>query len=352
MMINQTHKSLLVVFILGVVLFGLAACSPVTPEEETLVPENTQPATEIVEESPPVPTPTSTLEPPAVMLLFGEGADAEKVDRLQAVLADLAAESSLEMRSQEGLTGESLPANVQVVVAVALDLDPAALAGANPGVRFVFVDQDNAAPGENLSVIGEPTLDQQRQSFMAGYLAALVSSDYKVAGLIPADHSLSPVMREAFIVGVEFFCGVCNPLYPPFQNFPQLEQLPGEAAVDGFQPVVDTLVINGVEILYLQGSLASQELLTYLAEQNIQIVSDETPGSLRSNWVGSVLSDPVPALVDLWPGLLQGTGGVQVPSSIRLTDTESGLLSEGRRRMFEEMAEKLDAGLVSPESNP
>ena len=348
----KKSQHIIAVFFVILTLLGLTACSPETPDPVTPLPEETEAATQSVEETVSSPSPTPTPELPVVLLVVGETAEAWSVDRLQAILGELVTDSSLGLVLQEGLTGASLPQNARVVVGVNLEVDPVGLAASNPGTSFVFVDQVGAVPGTNLSVIGDPTIDQQRQSFMAGYLAALVSSDYKVAGLIPSDHSLTAVMTDAFVVGVEFFCGVCNPLYPPYQNFPQWELLPIESAADGFQPVVDTLAINGVEVLYLQGHLTSPELLTYLADKSIKVVSDEAPDTLRNNWVGTVVTDPGPALIEIWPDLLAGSGGAQIPSAIALMDTDAGLISEGRLRLFEEMADELEAGLVSPETTP
>ena len=56
--------------------------------------------------------------------------------------------------------------------------------------------------------------------------------------------------------------------------------------------------------------------------------------------------------MQLWPDLMAGMGGAQIPSAIALKDTEAGNISEGRLRMFEEMAEALEAGLVSPQTTP
>ena len=351
-MTNKKPQHILAVFFVILTLLGMAACSPETSTQVTPLPGETDIATQSMEETEPSLTSTPTPDLPVVLLIAGENADAWTVDRLQAILGELVADSSLDLVVQEGLSGESLPQNAQIVVGVNIDGDPAGLAASNQGVNFVFIDQPDAVPGTNLSEIGDPTIDQQNQSFMAGYLAAVVSSDYKVAGLIPSDHSLSGVMTDAFVIGVEFFCGACNPLYPPFQNFPQWELLPVESAVDGFQPVVDTFVINGVEVLYVEGHLISPELLTYLADKNIKVVSDRSPDTVRNNWVGTVTTDPGPALIAIWPDLLAGTGGAQLPSAVGLTDTDAGLISEGRLRLFEEMADELEAGLVSPETAP
>jgi len=351
-MTKKRQLSLPIISLLFLFLLGMAACAPATPDGESPNPEETKASAPTAVETVPSPSPTPSPELPVAVLVFGESADPWTVERLQVVLEELTAESSLGLVVQEGFSGESLAPNVRVLVGLNVDFDPVGLAGANPGVSFVFVDQAGLAPIGNLSVIGDPTLTQQRQSFMAGYLAALISSDYKVAGLIPADQPLTAIMTDAFVIGAEFFCGVCNPLYPPFQNFPQWELLPVEYAADGFQPVVDTLVVNGVEVLYVQGQLASPEMLTYLSNNNLKVVGDESPDMLRNNWVGTVRTDPGPALIELWPGLLEGAAGVQVPFAIILTDTGAGLVSEGRNHLFEEMADKLEAELVSPEINP
>jgi hypothetical protein len=351
----MTIKKLQYLFVLTfllMALLGMAGCSHETPTGETPPTAETEAATQIAEETEPSPSPTPSPQQPVVMLAYGENADPWTVDRLQAILEELAAESSLGLVTQEGLSEASLPPEVQVLVGIGLGVDPGGLVGANPEVSFAFVDQAGVAPGGNLSVIGDPTIDQQHQSFMSGYLAALVSSDYKLAGLIPAEQPLTAVMTDAFVIGAEFFCGVCNPLYPPYQNFPQWELLSIETAENGFQAAVDTLILNGVEVLYVQGQLASPEMLTYLSDNSVKVVGDTAPDTIRNNWVGTVTPDPGPPLIDLWPDLLAGVGGVQHPSAITLRDTGAGLISEGRLRLFEEMADKLEAGLVSPEAAP
>jgi hypothetical protein len=155
-------------------------------------------------------------------------------------------------------------------------------------------------------------------------------------------------MIDAFVVGAEFFCGVCNPLYPPYENYPQWERLSPENAAEGFQPAVDALIIKGVEVLYIQNELATPEMLTYLADKAVKIVGDGAPDAVRNNWLGTVTTDPGPALIELWPDLLAGTGGAQLPSVMTLTDKDAGLVSEGRLRMFDEMANALETGMVAP----
>jgi hypothetical protein len=111
--------------------------------------------------------------------------------------------------------------------------------------------------------------------------------------------------------------------------------------------VVNSLDNKGVEIVYVHGELVSPDLLGILEELGMKVLSDQPPDVVRGNWVGTLTIDPVPALEDLWPGLIAGGPGVSIPAAITLTDTEMGLVSEGRFRLFEEMAADLQAGLVS-----
>jgi hypothetical protein len=351
-MVKRKVSILLVVILSFLSVLGMVACSPDTPSEELPPTVETSDATAGLKETEVLPSPSPLPEMSVVVLAVGEGAHPWTVERVQAVVEDLASQSNLALVVEEALVVESLGPDVKILVGVTLADDTTALAALNPNIAFVFVDQEGATPGGNQNLIGDPVYDQQRQSFLAGYLAALVSSDYKVAALIPSDQNLSTLMAEAFSVGVEFYCGICRPVTPPFQNFPQREFLPTENATDGYQPVINALIENGVEILYLQNQLASPEILTYLNEKDVKIVGDQPIDILRGNWVGTVLRDPGPALIELWPSLLLNGSGVQIPSAITVTDTEAGLISTGKMRFIGEIVEELEAGLISLEPKP
>lgn len=332
------------------ILISILGCAPEDPIATQQPSEVAEAPTEVAQELTATQTPTIPEATPQVMLLVGQEADPFTISQVQSTLEELVSTGGQNLLIVESISSPEMQDSVELVVSIGSDVDITNLATGSPQIHFIAIDQPGVSPLENLSIIGDPELDQKNQSFMAGYLAALVSTDYKVGALIPADSDQSDRMLDAFIIGTRFFCGICRPLYPPFNTFPHWDFLSIENNSAGFQPVIDVLVSYGVEVIYLQGKLLSPEILTYLSDLGVKVVSDQSPETLRNNWVGTVAADPSPALALLWSDLMAGSSGVRKSSSITLIDTESGLLSEGRRRVFDEMVADLEAGLVYPQS--
>ena len=340
---TQLRKFQFLIILLIVFASLLSACGPKT----------TVPGTEISETSVPLETQTPstpTLDAPAVILVISPDANPTTAAQLQATLETLAAESSLSLTVVNGLTPDQLTENIKVVVGLGAGTDLAALALAAPAVQFIAIDQPSAAPGANLSVIGDPLVEEERQSFMGGYLAALVTSDYKVAGLIPADIPLTAEAQNAFMTGARFYCGLCKSLYPPYNAYPQVLTLPVGSDAAAIQNAVGTLDELGIEVVYVHAALVTPELLNLLADYGIEAVGGASPDMARNNWVGTVAVDPTPALASIWGDVMAGNGGRQMPGSIVLLDLESGLLSEGRMILFEEIKLDLENDLVLPET--
>jgi hypothetical protein len=339
------------IFYIGIILLsGLAACNPSIPTE-TALPEISLTASpeENATETPPTLTPTQTEE--AVILMTSPNTDPLIVSRVRESLEILAADSGFKLAVQEGSSVEMMT-NTPVVVTLGEDIDVNNLAASYPEVSFVAIDNTGAAPSANLSVIGDSLTDQKRRAFMAGYLAALLSEDYKVAALAPSDSDVTEAVLESFVVGVRFFCGICQTKYPPYQSFPQWETLPANGSAETFQPVLDSFTNIGVEIFYVHGDLLSPQLLTAIADSGTLVIGDQHPDTIRNNYAGTILSDPVPMLEVIWADVLDGNSGQQIAGSIVLVDRNPDLISDGRYQFFLEMADDLQAGLIYPEAVP
>lgn len=338
-------------FLSVLLIAGLIACKPGETiatdviEETTTVPELTQDATD-------TPTTTPLLEEPAVLLIVSGSADPYAAAQVQMALETLAPESELALVIRESLAEELITPNIRVVVGVGEGVDLTQTAANNPETVFVGIDQPGVSPTENLSVIGDPSVDLQQQTFMAGYLAALMTSDYKVAVLAPSDSDDTDKIINTFVIGARFFCGNCQPKHPPYHAFPQWEMIASGDAADGYQHAIDSLLAKGVEVIYVHHTVASRELLTALEDAGVKVIGDQSPDFPRSNWAGTVTLDPSAALITLWPDLLSGSAGVQVPGAVALTDRDLGLVSDGRYRLFAEMVADLQSGLVLTEFVP
>jgi len=342
-MYKHIRKSQVIIVLLIVLASLLSACGPETAVTQTAISETSAP---FETQTPPTPT----LSAPTVLLVISPDADPVTALQLQTTVETLAVESSLSLTVINSLTTDLLTENVKIVVGLGTGADLAALALTAPAIQFVAIDQPNAVPSTNLSVIGDPLVEEERQTFMGGYLAALVSSDYKVAGLIPSDIPLTTEAQNAYMTGARFYCGLCKSLYPPYNIYPQVFTMPVSNDSTVIQTAVANLVALEAEVVYVHGQLIAPELLNLLTDRGILIVGGESPDMARNNWVGTVAVDPSPALTRIWGDVVAGTGGQQVPGSIVLLDLESGLLSDGRRIMFDEMKTDLEENLVLPET--
>lgn len=334
-----------------VLILALAACTPGVTETEEPVsePEIEIPATETpdVQE-----TPLAPVGPPTVLFVSGDDFDRSIFSELESLLETLTADSELQLVVLEAITPEVITPEVQVVIGTGTNLDMNGLAVSFPDVKFLAIGDPDANVADNLSLIGDPANDMRQQAFMAGYLSALISFDYKIAALLPSDNPAQTLLGESFIVGGRFYCGICQPLYPPYNAFPQWHGLGSESAEEGFRPALNNFNNMGVDVVYVHSELATEDLLNYLNELGINVISNQPPDIVRNNWVGTVALDPVPALQELWPDLIAGNPGVRVPAVIRLQDIEMGLIPTGRLRFFDQVAAELQAGMISFEIVP
>jgi len=339
-------------FFCSIILLGFTtACEPEINETFEPILTTTEPV-QVEEEISTTVAPMATEDLSGVLLVASPESDPNSVSQIQSALSMLLVEGESVLLLQESLSPDMITLNVKVVIGVGPNLNLSDIAASKPDVSFVAVEDPTAIPASNLSVIGDPIFERQSQAFLAGYLSALISEDYKVAALIPEDIESMDVLIESYMIGAEFFCGVCNPLHPPYNDFPYWQTLSIEDSSSGFEPVIDSLVNYGVEVIFIPKVLTSSELLSYVASLGMKVISDGYPDLARNNWVGTVTLDLGAALVDLWPSLITNPEGVQIPGAIILTNTDAGLVSEGRRRLFDEMAADLQAGLVSPRTVP
>jgi len=347
---NYRYRIIGLLFVVTAILSILAACESATltetdPPGSSLTPSPIESLTE----PPPVVTPTQTKA--TVILLTTPDADPFVVSQVKDSLEKLTDESGLELVIRED-TSIELSNNVSAVVAVGESIDLYNFAASYPGVSFVAVNNANAVPSDNVSVIGDPVVDQQHRSFIAGYLAALISEDYKVAALAPAGMESTEETLESFVIGMRFFCGICQTKYPPYQTYPQWETFPVGSSAETFQLILDNFENMGVEVIFIHSDLISPQIMTLISDLNMKVVGDRRPDTIRNNYAGTIISDPTPALESIWRDILDGNNGFMKPASIVLVDRNPDIVSEGRYRLFSEMVEDLQSGLVYPEAVP
>jgi hypothetical protein len=247
--------------------------------------------------------------------------------------------------------------NVRIVVAIPPATGIEALAESAPETQFLAFGFEGVQPAPNLSVITSAAGRPDQLGFLAGYLAAVITEDWRVGVVSEASTAGGKAASLGFRHGMTYFCGLCLPVYPPFPNrgYPVQVDLPEEGGADDWQAAVDALTTWQVGTVFVYPGVADEQLLAKLAGADINqiLAGPPTAGVGREHWVASIGSqDPLQALPDLWGKLLSGEGGQEVVLPLGFTGTNPDLLSPGRQRLVETMLADLLAGFIDTGVDP
>jgi hypothetical protein len=257
---------------------------------------------------------------------------------VEALLKD--ASAGLEVTTVAAASPGDLTAGVKLVVLLEQPQNLEQLLSAAPQAQFVLISAvDVTAQAANLSVI---RVRPENQAFLAGYIAELVTSDWRAAGLLP-DETLS----EAFLAGGRYWCGRCTPIYPPLVIFPLTGVLPAGSGAGEWQAAFDALQQKVVEVVYLSPEASSSDLINNIAGQKIKIVGSlPPPVEASAQWVATVQVDELTSLREMLPNLLAGQGGQRVNAALVVSSVNGHILTTGRMRLVEETRKALEQGLL------
>jgi hypothetical protein len=284
---------------------------------------------------------------PRAILVVPPGANVELAEQLEETLAELAASQDLEFEVQPSISSDDLIADVQLVFAMSPDPGLADLAASAPDTQFVSIAIPGLQPSSNLTVIDAQGASQDQQGFLAGYLAALITPEWRVGAITVSDTPAGLSARQGFLNGVVFFCGLCRQTYPPFYTYPMYVELPGSASPVEWQTSADVLIDKAVQTVYVAPDAGDEELLDYLAKAGIKIIgSRPPPDTLDEQWVATIQPDTSAALRQAWQDLVSGNPSPNLTAALYLSDINPDLLSPGRQRLAEELMAEMQTGTI------
>ena len=328
-----------------------AACSGLS---STTAPNLTPtvPATDTAEPT-PEPTITPTPLPPLAVLLAPEGSDTELANAWQTTLHDQVTAAGLRWQVRQRLNPEDLTSDLQLVIALPPDPGIAALAAAAPQTQFLAVEMPGVQAGGNLTTIGASGAQPDQQGFLAGYIAAMITPEWRVGVISVSDTIEGRSARTGFLNGAVYYCGLCNPNYAPFYEYPLYIELPSTATSAEWQAVSDYMIDHYVQTIYIYPGAGDEDMLNYLAQAGIEIISSGVPSeTLRPNWVASLNTDVLELVQMLIPELLQGNGGQNLPLPIAITQVNPELLSSGKEALANTILQDLQDGYIDPGVDP
>ncbi|HSV85312.1 MAG TPA: hypothetical protein VLH85_01980 [Levilinea sp.] len=327
------------------ILFSLffSACTPPpgAAQRETPVPEVTQ----VVQTPQPVDTPTPEPETDRLVLVMGQPRS-----QVEEQLRDLAHQNEMELEVLSEIQALDIQPHWKVIVLLPAPGNLGELTAAAPGVQFVTSSDADLPASPNLSVIH---IRPEHAAFAAGYIGAVITPDWRIAGLLPADTAMGDRLGEAFRNGVNFYCGLCRSIYPPFVRWPLISMLPAGSEDSAWLAAVAELEPSIVHGMYLDERAGSIQLVEGLAAKNIILFGGETPpANILPRWAVTIRPELSSALAEIMPGVITGSGGQVVNAGLELVDINASLLSPGRQRLVEVMLDNLSAGYIEPFTIP
>jgi hypothetical protein len=282
-----------------------------------------------------------------VILIAPPGADADLVSELTDTFTELVASASLDFEVRPTLSQEDLSTSLRLVIALPPDPGLAALAGAAPQIQFLGISIPGLEAAHNLSVISSEGISPDRIGFLAGYLTAVVTPEWRVGALTTNDTADGIAHRQGFLNGAVFFCGLCQQTYPPFNSYPLYVEASSITAPQEWLSFGSILVDQAVQSAYLAPGSDHEALLEYLAEAGINLVGViPPPPGLEDQWIATISGDITSIIHAIWPDLIAGQGGVSLAAPLSATHINPHLFSPGRQRLIENLISELANGYI------
>ncbi len=187
------------------------------------------------------------------------------------------------------------------------------------------------------------------QIFIAGYLAALITDDWRVGGLLPDLEYYNTSASTVFKNGVLYLCGRCIPVYGPIVTFPVTATLSAPEDNERTMQALGEITTNRLNSLFIPGDYLYNDLVILLRQNGISIFSDFIPQSGMEDWVDYSITNN---LVDILIGMIDNPefgdtsqNTISVEYEIK---SHSGDIPDGRLTYLQEMVGKVQSGLVSP----
>jgi hypothetical protein len=312
--------------------------------------------------------PTMTDEAPATALQAPTSTVTSTPDAVVFVKSEAAAESSqqAEVETLEKLTLESgfvfhivqideletsLSKEPRLVVSTTPIEDIERLAQENPGTGFIVPGVTESSL-TNLWMV-RPLEDLNAQvGFISGYIAALLTPDYRVGGIAVNGDGRENAAIQGFLNGAVFYCGLCRATYPPFYDYPQ-SVLATSTEPNDVLSSVQQLLDLGVTTIYLSPRLSNQNIYDALQTSSARYIGSASPISLVGNqWVATIVPDEEAALREAWEAWLADEPGYIVNPPLSLREIDEELITPGKLEYLENVLFDLSSGRIDPAVDP
>jgi hypothetical protein len=292
--------------------------------------------------------PQATQTPARAKVLYVQagGVNEQSAPGVLATLEKLIAQADLELVEQEAIPGETELNTYRILFLFSPEQAALDMVQQTTSAPIVIIGSPPINP-EDAWVIGDFQAAREQAAFLAGYIAALLTSDWRIGVVASTSGAGEPDLHAAFVQGGQYFCGLCRPAYPPYFVYPvsiPIDPSSQQGMLNGLAEAKE----KTLKMILLDEDSASRisELSLDQPYQFLGLASP--PENLRSSWIATIRPAPELALEAYWPMILEGAPGEQIRAPIVIEDVNPSLLSQGKMSLVEEIRDDLVAGFILP----
>jgi hypothetical protein len=301
---------------------------------------------------PLLPTPTATSAPDMVLLVKSSTVNSQLPSSIVEHVYELASSTGYGVEEIEfDHLNSRVSDDVRLIIAMDATEGISDLAASHPDIGFITYDDAESTP-ENVYQLRSHQNRNDQSGFLAGYIAALITPNYRVGGLALSGEGRENAAIQGFLNGVIFYCGLCRPVYPPFNEYPQSMFVSGTDPSE-IMTAIQSLKDLGVSTVYLSPELNTESVFNALTEIDLRLVGHVTPPAESGiTWVATIAPDLEPALDAAWQAWINDEPGqlIEAPMGIRSPNNE--LLSIGKLDHLKTVIEDLSSGRIDPAVDP
>lgn len=341
---RKSHK--FIIFCILLVSIILSACGGGQPAN---IPTST------------VAIPTATTQPPtetpvpvANKVLIGSASTLQQ-DQFQGILQtiqDLSQKSGWQVDQIEAITKDEVAARaneLKVVVTFPPDPGLSEMATAYPAITFISVGINGLADMTNLYQVAPQGFHPEWEGYLAGYIAAILTDDWRIGMLSQAGSPEAASAATGFYNGGVMYCGLCNPELPPYTDYPYTQEINAGSTQAEWQPLVDSFIQKQVKTAYVYPTVASSEVMLYLAQNSVRIISSTPPpAGLESVWIAVIKSDYAAPIISAWTDFTTDLPAGKYSVQIKITPVDGTLLSDGKMKWVNQVITDLTNGNLMP----
>lgn len=296
-----------------------------------------------------VPTagPTPTQASPLVILVLPADINDADSRAYQKAVYDLAQAQSYRFVVLNKLTQADLEPALKIVIDLAQDTDISIMAAAAPQAQFLAIHIAGIKPGGNMSVLGGEATSIDKVAFMAGYIGATATKDYRTGALVRKGSPDAETIINSMSAGQQYFCGLCNPFTGPFNEYPLVQDVPEDAKPSEYGAYADILIRKRVDTLFIQPGLDAPELLQYLQTVGVMMIGTQTPAKAVDGWIVTLQPNYLEALKAAFPELVAGNGGQAFAAPLSFSDANDSSFELGKQDNARQVLNDVLAGLIS-----